>query len=240
MFIIWIIRRWATAGPKQRGPGRQSPAPPAGVHAPGPSFAPFFAAVGAALTFLGLVFGGWLLVLGILALILTLLYWLREGVTEYEHIEPTTTLLPAVVHEGPPEGVHMPGPSFRPILVAASVSVIFLGLVVGGWVLIAGIVVTILALIGWLGDARREYRYTLEADKTGHLRERPRSPLPGRRGRHLGAHRRGRRRHQRRPHPADRGRGRRRVARAERRVGRAVVRATLGAGRAVGPGRATW
>ena len=140
------------------------------------------------------MFGGWLLVLGGRALILTLLYWLREGVTDYEHIEPTTTLLPAVIHEGPPEGVHMPGPSFRPIIVAASISVIFLGLVVGGWVLIAGIVVTILALIGWLGDARREYRLTLEADRTGHLRNAPvHPPFSCRRSCNLRAHRRGRR-----------------------------------------------
>ncbi len=178
VFVVWVIRRWATAGPKQRGPGPRAPTPPAGVHMPGPSFAPFFAAIGAALTFLGVIFGGWLLVLGLLALLLTLLYWLREGVRDYEHIEPALTSLPAVVHPGPPPGVHMPGPSFRPILASAGVFVIFLGLVVGGWVILAGIVVTILSLLGWLLDAQREYRYTVEADATGHLRNGPDPRFP--------------------------------------------------------------
>ena len=46
---------------------------------PGPSFAPIFAGVGLFLVMLGLVFGGLTLVLGIIALVLTLLYWLRRG-----------------------------------------------------------------------------------------------------------------------------------------------------------------
>ena len=39
---------------------------------------------------------------------------------------------------GPPPGVHMPGPSFRPFLAALGVVVLFLGLVFGGWVLRSG------------------------------------------------------------------------------------------------------
>ena len=52
---------------------------PAGIHMPGPSFAPVFAAIGAALLFFGMVYGGPILILGLLALALTLLYWLAEG-----------------------------------------------------------------------------------------------------------------------------------------------------------------
>ena len=50
-----------------------------------------------------------------------------------------------MVHEGRPPGVHMPGPSFRPIIVATVVAVIFFGLVFGGWLLMAGIVMPITA-----------------------------------------------------------------------------------------------
>ena len=68
---------------------------------PGPSFAPAFAAVGVFLLFLGLVFGGFILVLGVIALVLTLLYWLAEAVRIYDHdIGPTDAQLPAVIHDG--------------------------------------------------------------------------------------------------------------------------------------------
>src|SRR4249919_1764367 len=83
---------------------------PAGIHMPGPSFAPIFAGVGLFLVMLGLVFGGLTLVLGIIALVLTLLYWLAEGLRLYDRdIGPTAPELPAEIHEGPPPGVHMPG-----------------------------------------------------------------------------------------------------------------------------------
>ena len=51
---------------------------------PGPSFAPIFAAVGAFLLFLGVVFGGLTLLLGAIALAIGLLYWLRESTALYE------------------------------------------------------------------------------------------------------------------------------------------------------------
>jgi len=178
LFIIWVGRRWLSVGPRRRGKGRIEPRPPAGIHMPGPSLAPLFAAVGAFLLFLGVVMGGWALVLGAGALIATLLYWLREGMRDYEHVEETVETLPAVAHDGPPPGVHMPGPSFRPLLVAAAASVLFFGLVFGGALLVAGIVVLAGALIGWLRDARREYVATVEADRTGHLDNGPEPRLP--------------------------------------------------------------
>ena len=58
VWLIWVIRRFrnAAAGPPRQDPAR--PRTPAGIHMPGPSWAPVFAAIGAALLFLGLVFGG--------------------------------------------------------------------------------------------------------------------------------------------------------------------------------------
>jgi plastocyanin len=180
IFLVWVIRRWATAGPRRRGRSRVQPKPPAGVHMPGPSFAPIFAAIGAFLVFFGLVFGGWMFWLGVVALALTLLYWLREGLREYERIDPVEHPFPAVVHDGPPPGVHMPGPSFRPLLVAMAATVVFFGLVFGLALLVAGLIVLAGTLIGWLRDARREYVATETADQTGHLENAPDPQLPTR------------------------------------------------------------
>ncbi len=147
---------------------------------PGPSFAPAFAAFGAFLLFLGLVFGGMVLILGAIALTLTLLYWLAEALRIFDHDlgVDTTTTLPAVVHDGPPPGVHMPGPSWRPFLGAFGVFALFLGLVFGGWLLTAGVIVLIATLIGWLGDAVKEYREVVRADTTGHLENPPPGKTP--------------------------------------------------------------
>jgi hypothetical protein len=180
LFFGRVAYAWATAGPTRRGGGRRKPAPPPGVHMPGPSYAPIFAGFGAFLLFLGLVFGGLVLVLGIVALVITLLYWGREAIVDYEHVAGDMRQLPAVVHEGPPPGVHMPGPSFRPLLVSLALGLMFAGLVFGGWLLGVGVVFTIVTLLGWLNDARKEYRHVEAADRTGHLVNEPAPRWPKR------------------------------------------------------------
>ena len=178
VFFLGQIVRFRRLGPRRRRPGRITPVTPPGVHMPGPTFAPVFAAIGASLLFLGLVFNGLLLVLGVIALLLTLLYWGREGLTDYDHVAGDHPQLPAVIHEGPPPGVHMPGPSFRPVLASLGVAVLFAGLVFGGWVLAVGVAFTITALLGWLNDARKEYRQVVRADATGHLENEPAPAWP--------------------------------------------------------------
>jgi plastocyanin len=179
--LVWTFRRLLTAPPARRGVRREPPRTPAGVHMPGPSLAPIFAAIGTGLLFLGLVFGGAVLALGLIALVLTLLYWLAEGLRVYDHdVEPTATALPAHVDSGPPPGVHMPGPSFRPILGALGTALLFLGLVFGGWLLAVGVFALVVGLIGWLFDARKEYVQTVKADQTGHLENLPAPRTPSR------------------------------------------------------------
>ena len=181
VWLVFTVRRFATAGPTRRGKTRITPVAPSGVHMPGPSWAPFVAAGGAALVFWGLVFGGLPLLIGVVALFLALLFWGREGLRDYDRIEPTeANRLPAVVHAGPPPGVHMPGPSFRPILASIGVAVLFFGLVFGGWILAVGLILTVVALLGWLVDARKEYVKTVEADATGHLENIPEPRWPKR------------------------------------------------------------
>ncbi len=174
VWLIWIIRKFRSAPPPRRGKTRLAPRTPSGIHMPGPSWSPIFAAIGTALLLWGLVYGGMMLWLGVLALVLTLLYWLAEGMRTYDHdIGSTVPALPAEIHDGPPPGVHMPGPSFRPILGALGVSMLMAGLVFGGWLLLVGVVALVVTLVGWLVDAVKEYRNAVAADRTGHL-----EPLP--------------------------------------------------------------
>ena len=172
-FFLGRLLQYRRLGARRRRPGRIKPVTPPGIHMPGPTYAPIFAAVGTFLLLAGLVFNGPLLVAGLIVLVLTLLYWGREGLADYDHIAGDHAQLPAVVHPGPPPGVHMPGPSFRPILASLGLFIVFAGLVFGGWVLAVGIVFTIVSLLGWLNDARKEYRQVVRADTTGHIENEP-------------------------------------------------------------------
>ncbi len=96
---------------------------------PGPSWRPFLGAFGVFALFLGLVFGGWLLAVGVIALIATLVGWLTDAVLDYRriveggrtgHIDngPPPATPPAAAHRpdradrrcgGPPVGrLHRP------------------------------------------------------------------------------------------------------------------------------------
>ena len=192
LFVVWFAltaRRYATLGPRRRSPARLEPITPAHVHMPGGSPAPILAALGAASLFFGLGFltvpgASVLLIVGVGLLIATLLVWLREGMRDYGHLEPAASAaerqLPAVVHEGPPPGVHMPGPSIRPLMGALGAAALLGGLAVGGWVLILAVVFLVYTLIGWLIDFTAEYRKVEEADHTGHLENIPNRAFPAR------------------------------------------------------------
>jgi hypothetical protein len=181
VFVLWLLQTVAMfrrVGPARRRPGRVRPPTPSGLHMPGPTWAPPFGAAGTFLLFLGLVFPGPLLVLGVGALILALLFWGAEGLRDYDHVAGDHPQLPPPVQEGPPPGVHMPGPSFRPILAALGVFILFLGLVFPGPIIFVGLLFTIVALLGWLNDARKEYRHVVDADRTGHIQNEPAPAWP--------------------------------------------------------------
>jgi plastocyanin len=184
LFVAWFAltaRKFATLGPTRRAPARIQPLTPPTVHMPGGSLSPILAALGTMALFLGLVFGGLALAIGATLLVVTLLFWLREGMRDYRHLEPANAqLLPAVIHAGPPPGVHMPGPSIRPFLGALGTAALLAGLVMGGWVLILAIVFLVWTLLGWLVDFTAEYRKIEEADRTGHLENIPSRRFPAR------------------------------------------------------------
>src|SRR2546422_4507845 len=163
LWLVWLVWAFTRVGPRKRGFDRRIDVPPPGVHAPGPSFAPFFGAVGFALVLFGLVVGPVGALLGVAALVLALLYWLREGMREYEHVAGSGTMAVTVQHGGPPPGVHVPGPTFLPVTSAVGFATLLAGLVVGGWMILAGLICLILALAGWWRAARTEYRLTEEA-----------------------------------------------------------------------------
>lgn len=175
LFFAMTIRAYATVGPTRRTPARLTPIAPPNIHMPGPSYAPILVAIGVGALGWGLVVGGTALWIGLVILVLALLYWGREAIRDFDHATHVETL-PAVIHPGPPPGVHMPGPSFRPVLGALGTALLLAGVVFGGWLLAAGSIIFVMTLVGWLPDARAEYAKTVEADTTGHL-ENP--PPPG-------------------------------------------------------------
>lgn len=61
----------------------------------------------------------------------------------------------------PPTGeeIHIPGPSAHPILLTIGITVALLGVTMGWILLIPGIALTLLVLVAWIRDARREYEH---------------------------------------------------------------------------------
>jgi heme/copper-type cytochrome/quinol oxidase subunit 2 len=56
----------------------------------------------------------------------------------------------------PPPGVHMPAPSWWPVYASASAFFGLLGLVVSPALLVGGLILAVLAFLGWYGDSYRE------------------------------------------------------------------------------------
>ena len=198
VYVLWVVRRFAMAGPKTRG-GPVTPRTPAGVHMPGPSLSPLLMAGAATVLFLGLALmnvpdtvmildavpvsqlGPFVLGLGVVLVIGAGLYWGRESMRDYDRTDGRG-IPPAPDHAGPPAGVHIPGPSFRPLLIAVASSVLFLGLALtrqlGASLLIAGLIMFVIVGLEWLRDAVVEYRLTVKADATGHLENPPAPHFP--------------------------------------------------------------
>jgi len=149
---------------------------PSGIHLPGPSLAPFLISAASAALFFSVALGGPALAVAGLLFVLALVAWGREAVREYDALGAGSALAlrsdeiaATPAPSGPPKGVHLPPPSLLPLLVSAGAAVMLFGVAVGLEFALLGTLMTALALIGWLFDAGREYRATLEADTTGHL-----------------------------------------------------------------------
>lgn len=56
----------------------------------------------------------------------------------------------------PSEQIHLPDPSYVPIIVAAGVSIALVGVVFNVFVLALGVLITLIATVRWIRDTRRD------------------------------------------------------------------------------------
>ena len=54
------------------------------------------------------------------------------------------------------EAIHLPGPSYQPVVVAFGLALAVTGVVLFPVVAVIGVVISLVALIGWIRDTRRE------------------------------------------------------------------------------------
>ena len=61
----------------------------------------------------------------------------------------------------PPVGeeIHLPGPSLQPLLLAAGVTTLLIGVTTTLFLVIAGALLTLATLFVWIRDARREFEH---------------------------------------------------------------------------------
>jgi len=176
-YYAWVLWRYARAGRRRVGLPPRAEVPPAGIHLPGPSLAPFLISAAAAALFFSVALGGIALWVAAALFVAALLAWGREAFREYESLgDGHDNALVAAADAaqpaepaGPPEGVHLPPPSLLPFLVSLGAAVLLFGAAIGASWLLLGAAMTALALVGWLVDAGREYRAVEAADASGHL-----------------------------------------------------------------------
>jgi len=58
----------------------------------------------------------------------------------------------------PPVGeeIHIPGPTIQTLLLAVGIALAIVGITIGYAMLIPGLIITVLVVIRWIRDARRE------------------------------------------------------------------------------------
>ena len=62
--------------------------------------------------------------------------------------------------ETPPAGehIHLPGPSVQPLLLTLGITLSLVGVTLGMFMLVSGLVLTLAVIVRWIGDTRREMR----------------------------------------------------------------------------------
>jgi len=163
--------------------------PPPGVHASAPSWWPVALSIGFFLALLGLVTSAGLLSLGIVITLLGGWGWLRSANREWRRAElsadhgpgahavpadgaAVASVSPAYEHAiEPPPGVHMPAPSWWPVYASTAAFFALLGLVVNLALLLGGIVLALLAFVGWYVDSYRELKVAEGLVPRPHVRD---------------------------------------------------------------------
>jgi hypothetical protein len=67
-----------------------------------------------------------------------------------EQIQPRGEVPP------PGEAIHLPGPSYLPVLVALGATIAICGVVINWFMFGAGIAITLYSILKWVGDTRRD------------------------------------------------------------------------------------
>ncbi len=64
----------------------------------------------------------------------------------------------ALEPDPPPAGehIHLPGPSLQPILLAFGITLALVGVTLGMFMLVSGLVLTLWVIVRWIADTRRE------------------------------------------------------------------------------------
>lgn len=89
-------------------------------------------------------------------LAIVVIAWLLLTLRMFATAGPTRRA-PARVKPLPPPGLHMPGGSVAPILVAFGATALFAGVLIGGVWTIAGVVILVATLVMWGREAVRDY-----------------------------------------------------------------------------------
>ena len=56
------------------------------------------------------------------------------------------------------EEIHLPGASLQPVLLAFGITLALVGVTLGNFLLISGLILTVAVIIRWISDTRREMR----------------------------------------------------------------------------------
>ena len=64
----------------------------------------------------------------------------------------------AVAEVHPPAGVHLPPPSWLPVLISVAAAILAVGLTISAWALVPGLIVLVAGALGWYRAANREWR----------------------------------------------------------------------------------
>ena len=56
----------------------------------------------------------------------------------------------------PGEHIHLPGPSLQPILMALGITLALVGVTLGRFLLVSGVILMVWVTVRWIADTRRE------------------------------------------------------------------------------------
>lgn len=64
----------------------------------------------------------------------------------------------------PPSGeeIHIPGASIQPVLLATGLTLTLLGVTLGNFLLISGLILSVWVIVRWIADTRREMSHLPE------------------------------------------------------------------------------